>query len=565
VLHLVQLCLAEALRLPAARVRVLADQLGGGFGTKSHVYPEDVLAALLSIQIGRPVKWIEDRREHFLAAVHAREQVHEVTVGVRHDGRLVAVEDRVLADIGARVDGATMAAPYKTAASLPGPYRLEHYHCEVLGVVTNKTPAGAYRGMGAPEATFVVERLVDLVAARLDLDPLEVRQRNMIQPGEMPFTSASGWVYDSGDYLAGLRKAADLAGYADLRARQRDGWAKGRYLGIGLAAYVEATGVPGIVLEPSAGDRDAVVEFETVRLHLDQAGHATLYTALMPMGQGLETALSQVVADELGVSPPDVRVVYGDTSLTPFGPNGSIGSRSIVMGGGAARAAGERLQAKLRRLAAHVLEAAPEDLMFAGDRFALKDTPGRGISVRELAAIAHAPSRLPPGEEVGLDASGTYRPRGRVFAYGAHVAVVEVLPATGETRILQYTVVDDCGTVVNPTIVEGQMHGGVAQGIAGALFEELVYDASGQLVTANLMDYLVPTSVEVPSLVLGHLATSPPATPGPMKGVGETGTLGPPAAVANAVADALRPLGVQVYETPITPARLWAAIHATSG
>lgn len=564
--HPVRTLLARTLELPERRVRVIAPPLGGGFGVKGDLYAEEILASLLAMRTGRPVKWVEDRREHFLSTVHSREQVHHVTVAASRDGILLAMEDRILADFGAWLHSIGPPPSGVTARMLPGPYRLTDYRVEMVGVVTNKVPAGSYRGYGNPEANFVIERVMDLVAEKLGMDPAEVRRRNLLGPAELPYRSAAGSVFDSGDYPASLQKALDLVEYEQVRARQSEWREEGRLVGVGLACYVEGTGLPGVAPEPAGGDPKAPpAGYERVVMTLDQDGCLTLLSGLMGMGQGLATALAQVAADELGLHPTDVRVVLGDTEVCPYSPNGSSASRSLVMGAPAVMLAAGKLRDKLRRLAAHNLEVAPEDLEFAHGSFNVRGAADQSVSVRELAARAYSPSRLPPGEEIGLHADGTYVPSGRPFAYGTHAAVVEVKPATGEIDILHYVVVDDCGTVVNPMIVRGQVHGAVAQGLAGALYEDLRYDADGQLLTTSFMDYLMPTAVEIPELTLSHLEVPSTVTPGGYKGVGEGGIIAPPATIANAVADALRPLGVAIRETPITPAALWAAIQAASG
>jgi len=568
--HPVRDGLARSLRLPAHKVRVVAADTGGGFGLKDQAYAEDVLAALLSMQLGRPVKWIEDRREHFLATAHAREQVHHVEVAVRADGTLLGVRDHLLADVGAHLHKVGIGPTMFAGLMLPGPYRFGAYACRVQAVVTNKTPCAAYRGFGQPEAAFVMERLMDLVARALGRDPADLRRQNMLRPDELPGRSASGQGYDSGDYPGTLERALAAIDYDSFRRRQAEerggtdgahgahgggGASNGRhYLGIGLAAYVQASGLGPSKVLGRGGSRGA--GFESARVVMDPQGRVTVYTGVSPHGQGLATTLAQLCADALGVRFEDVTIVSGDTAVCPYSPLGTAGSRSAVVGGASLLQAAEQIRDKLARLAAYRLEAAPEDVAFADRQAFVRGAPTRRVAVADLADALHLAHDLPAGLTPGLEEHAVYDPPDFTMANAVHAAVVEVVPATGEVRLLRYAVANDCGVVLNPTIVEGQIHGGVAQGLGGALLEELVYDASGQLLTTSLLDYLLPTAAEMPPLAVEHLQSPSPFTPGGMKGMGEGGCIGALAAIANAVADALAPWDARITSLPLRPETL---------
>jgi carbon-monoxide dehydrogenase large subunit len=539
--------LCAALGLPEHRVRVITPDVGGGFGVKNGVYPEDVVVAWLALHLRRPVRWLEDRREHFLGCVHEREQVQHLEAAVRRDGTVLGVRARVVADVGPYAFRGSFIGN-TTLATLPGPYRIPVYDgaCDV--VFTNKVPTGPYRGAGRPQGNFAMERLMDAVARATGLDRAEVRRRNLIRPSEMPYRRelpGGGRVYDTGDYVACLDLALERADAAGFPARQAAARAQGRYLGLGIAVYNEDTG---------GGP------FESARVRMEPSGRVVCATGSPSQGQGHETVWAQLLADELGVPVEDVTVIGSDTAAVPMGI-GTFGSRSAAVAGGAVTTAGRRLADKIRRLAAGRLEARPEDLVLAHGRVEVRGAPGRGLAMAEVARMAHG-GALPPGMDPGLEETVYFRPERQTFANGAHVVEVEVDPATGGVRFHKYTIVHDCGTLLNPMLVEGQIHGGTMYGLSTALLEEIAYDGSGQLLTATFMDYLLPTTMDVPHMDVTHLESPTPLNPNGAKGAGEGGTIPALAAVASAVEDALRPLGGPVVrELPLTPPRVHALAH----
>ncbi|HEY7062226.1 MAG TPA: xanthine dehydrogenase family protein molybdopterin-binding subunit [Chloroflexota bacterium] len=552
--HGVRDAMAESLRLPEHRVRVIAAETGGGFGQKDQAYAEDVLACLFAIRLGRPVKWIEDRREHFLATAHGREQVHHVEAAVAADGTLLAVRDHLLADVGAHLHKVGLGPALICGFMLPGPYRLGAYRCRIQGVMTNKTPSAAYRGYGQPQAVFVMERLMDLIARALGRDPADLRRQNLLRPDELPRPSAANIPYDSGDYPEALERALAMVDYAGHRREQARLRQDGRHVGVGIAAYVQATGIGPSKRMGGAGSRGA--GFESARVVMDRQGRVSVFTGVGPSGQGLRTTLAQLCADALGVDFDDVTIVTGDTQVCPFSPMGSAGSRSAVTGGASLLLAAGKVKEKLTRLAAYRLEAAPEDVELRDRQAVVRGAPARSIPLAQLADGLHLGHDLPPGMDPGLEAHAVYDPPAFTMANAVHAVAVEVLPTTGELRILRYAVVNDCGVMLNPTIVEGQIHGGIAQGLGGALLEELVYDEGGQLITTSLLDYLVPTAAEMPPIAIEHLESPSPFTPGGMKGMGEGGCIGALAAIANAVADTLGPQGARLTALPLRPERV---------
>jgi len=556
--HLARHLLAEILGLLENRIRVVAPDVGGGFGVKTILYPEDVALCVLAMHLGRPVKWIEQRREGMLASAHARDHVYAVRAGFDGAGRLLALDARVHCNAGAySVTPWTAGIEALMAGGLlTGPYKLEHYRCEVSAVATHTTPAGPYRGVARPATTFVMERVLDLGARALGLDPAEVRRVNLIGPADLPYTSATRLVHDSPSYPVCFDKVVEAIGYPGFRAEQARLRARGRYVGIGFAVYNELTGLGQAA---SAGPRMPFrTGHEGVTVRMDPSGAVTVLAGVTSQGQGLETTMAQIVAGELGVPIETVRVVLGDTDATPFGL-GAFASRQAVIGGGAAMRAAGAVRDKALRIAAHVLEAAIEDLEAAGGRVAVRGAPIRALAMAELARIAHLEThRLPPDLEPGLDATRFYDPIRGTFAAGAQAAIIEVEPETGTLVIRRWVCVEDTGRIVNPLIVEGQVHGAIAQGIGGALAEHLVYDEAGQLLTGTLMEYAVPTAAGLPCFEVDHVE-EPAANLAGVRGVGEGGTLGPAAVLANAVADALAPLGVEPDTLPLSPVRLWRA------
>jgi aerobic carbon-monoxide dehydrogenase large subunit len=552
--------IATCLSLSENAIRVVARDVGGGFGIKDQVYPEEVLVGYVARLLGRPVKWIESRREHMQASTHAREQHHDVELAVKNDGTLLAIKDRILYDAGAHHTTRGALPAMITASSLPGPYTLKAASVEVRSVVTNKVPSAAYRGFGQTQATFVMERMIDLAATQLGMDPAQVRRKNFIMPEQVSsFVTATGVTYDSGDYPAAFERALGLLEYDELRTRQRELRTQGRYLGIGLANFVETTGLGPAKFQQFIGF--LIPSHETSRVEIDQSGKVTVYTGITPIGQGTRTTFSQIAADTLGVSLADIRLVAGDTSTSPYSGLSSVASRGTVVGGAALLLSCQKLQGKVRRIAGHLLEAAPSDIELQDGRAFVRGHPAKTLSLRQIARVAYYGANLPEGESPGLVHSETYNPLTVAFAYASHACLVEVDPETGVVEVLKYAVVHDCGTMVNPLLVEGQIHGGIAQGLGGALTEEFRYDAQGCLLSDSLQKYHLPLAAGIPPIVVEHLETPAPHVPGGFKGSGEGGTIGSTAAIVNAVADALAPFGVIVTATPLTPDRIWSLIH----
>jgi carbon-monoxide dehydrogenase large subunit len=557
--HLARHGLAGILGLPENRIRLIAPDVGGGFGVKAILYPEDAALCLLAMRLGRPVKWVEQRREGFMASAHARDHHYAVRAGFDRMGALLAMDVRVACNAGAYSVYPWTAGIEALMAGglLAGPYKLQHYRCNVVAVATNTVPAGPYRGVARPATTFVMERVLDLGARALGLDPVEVRRTNLIGPADLPYTAATRLVHDSPSYPVCFEKAIEAIGYGAFRAEQARFRQQGRYVGIGFANYNELTGLGQAA---SAGPRMPFrTGHEGATVRVDPSGAVRVLAGVTSQGQGLETTVAQIVASELGVPFETVSVVLGDTDATPFGL-GAFASRQAVIGGGAAMRAAGAVRDKAVRIAAHLLEAAPEDLQVLDGRVAVKGAPGRATTMAEVARIAHLEThRLPPDMEAGLEATRFYDPIRGTFAAGSQAAVVEVDAATGALTVHRYVCVEDIGRMINPLIVEGQVQGAVAQGIGGALLEHLVYDDAGQLLTGTFMEYALPTAAGIPALELHHIEEPADNLAG-VRGVGEGGTLGPAAVLANAVADALAPFRVELNELPVTPARLWAVL-----
>jgi carbon-monoxide dehydrogenase large subunit len=543
--HFVQTALVEVLGWPANHIRVVAPDVGGGFGVKASAYPEDILIPLVAVRLGKPVKWIEDRREHFMASIHSRQQVHDIEIAAMHDGRIVAVRDRLLVDQGA-YNPWGIVQPYNTTAHMPGLFRIPNYTVEAKMVLTNKTPHAPYRGAGRPEAVFVMDRVVDRLARALDLDTAEIRRRNFIRAEDMPYDTGRLYrdgqpmIYDSGNFPEALEKALTAIGYDAFRAEQEALRRRGIYRGIGISSYVEGTG-----LGP----------YEGATVYVDASGGVVVATGACSQGQGHETTFAQLAADAVGVPVERVTVINADTAAIPMGV-GTFASRSAVVAGSAVNEAGARVRAKLAQAAGALMEAAPDDIDIEGGQAFVRGAPQSAVSLARVVQSA-LPTYASPGT-VGADFEATvYRPVPTVtYASAVHVALVEVDVETGMVRLLRYVVAHDCGRVINPMIVDGQISGGVAQGIGGGLYEELVYDESGQLLSGSFMDYLIPTSVEVPHIDLIHLEYASSRNPLGIKGVGEGGAISPPAAIANAIEDALQSFDVYIRETPLSPERV---------
>jgi aerobic carbon-monoxide dehydrogenase large subunit len=557
VVHRVRSDIAATLGMPEARVRVVAPDVGGGFGGKGHAYPEDLLIPFLARRLSRPVRWIEERREHFMAATHSRDQLHDVEIGFDDEGHILAIRDDYLVDCGAwNPIGSGVA--YNTAVHLTGPYKIAHLAASGRVVATTKTPNAPYRGAGRPEACFAMERLVDLVARELRLDPVEVRRRNMVRADEMPYAAGLPYrdgepiVYDSGDYPGGLDKALDaLGGLAAFRRRQQEARQQGRWLGLGIGCYIEGTGVG---------------PFEGAVVRIDPSGKIYISSGACNHGQGMETVFAQIVADQWKVSPEDVVVTTGDTAAIPIG-FGTMASRSTVTVSAAIHHASERLRDKAFAIAANLLECAPADLELRdGGRVGVVGVPGAEIS---LARLAHAARPgwdhgRPQGVAAGLEETYYWEPPTVTWSYAVHAAIVEVDAETGQVAIENYAVAHDCGVVVNPMLVEGQVIGGTAQGLGGILREAIAYDGNGQLLSGTLMDYALPTAADIPAIRVVHQHSPSPLNPLGVKGVGEGGAVAPPAAIANAVCDALAPFGIELNATPIRGERIAAARVGTA-
>ena len=544
--HIVGVALARAFHLSEGHVRVIVPDTGGGFGQKMNVLPEDLAVAALARVAGRPVKWLETRCENLAAASQAREGSVDIEAAADRDGVLLALRARVVSDNGAyHIHPVTAALePPGTASIIPGPYRTPAYAWEALAIATNKPPLGAYRGVGMTMGAFVMERTLDFLAERLGLDAADIRRRNLIPRDAYPFTSAAGLVYDSGDFPKALEMALELAGYDALKRERDEARSLGRLLGVGISCYTEYTGMGSATYR-----QRGMVEVpgpEAARVSVEADGTVRCLLSFSSQGQGHATTAAQIVADELGVPLTQVVVSQPDTDETPGG-SGTFASRGAIALSGAAGVAAVTLQKKVLDLAAELLEASAADLDLRGGRVTVRGMPDRGVSLAEVARAAGA---------AGLEVTERFDPPGPTFSGAVHVASVEVDAGTGRVTVRRYVVVEDCGPVINPMIVEGQIHGAVAQGIGEALGERLVYDESGQLLTGSLMDYALPAAADLPSFTLGHLETPSPLTPGGRKGMGEGGTIGAPAAIANAVADAVKPLGVRVTSLPILPEAL---------
>ncbi len=547
--HLLKWLLSGLVRIPEHKVRVIAPEVGGGFGCKIDVYAEDILCSLASIHLGKPVKWIEDRTENFMATIHGRDIHAEVELAARSDGRLLGQRMRVIADIGAYQQLLTAAIPTLTSLMFPGLYKVPALYAEVVEVYTNKTPTDAYRGAGRPEATYFVERSMDILADKLNMDPAELRRINFIDKDAFPYKTITGQVYDSGDYEAALDMALEKADYQGLRRQQEELREQGRYMGIGVSTYVEICGIGPSAMVPGGG-------WEGGTVRIERTGKVTVLTGTSPHGQGGETAFSQIVADEIGVPIEDVTVIHGDTGQVPFGI-GTFGSRAIAIGGTAIVMSAQKVKEKAKKFAGQMLEAAPDDLIYDSGRIFVPGHEDSGVTIQEVANAAWSGTVLPPNTEPGLEETSYFEPSNCTFPFGAHVCVVEVDRDTGKVELKKYVSVDDCGNVINPMIVEGQVHGGLAQGIGQALMEEAVYGEDGQLITGSFMDYNLPKAEHFPSFELYRTTTPTPVNPLGAKGIGEAGTIGSTPAVVNAVVDALKPFGVNHIDMLLRPEKLW--------
>ena len=558
--HVMRLGLSQALGLPENKVRVIAPDVGGGFGGKNRLMPEDIAVAAIAMKVGHPVRWIEDRREHFLASVHARDHYYDLIISADKDGTLLGVEGEVYIDAGAYSlwpTGAFMEASM-ASRNLTGPYRIRHLNLKTFTVATNKAPMGPYRGVARPGACFAIERLVDEVARELGREPFDLRRQNIVTAAELPYETAAGMRLDTGDYIAALDTARNMIDLPAIRKRQEGGEPDGRAIGVGFAFYTEQSG-HGQVEWVKRKSR-VVPGYESAAARMLPDGTVILHVGVQNHGQGHETTLAQIAAHELKIDPAQISVRYGDTATTPFG-FGTFASRSIVFSGGAVARSCRALVEKIQRIGAHLLQTDVANTRV--ERGAIHG-PFGNVSFAEIAYAANVrQEHLPAGVDPLLDATATYEPTetGGVFAYGAHAALVAVEPDTGVVEILDYVVTEDCGTMINPMIVDGQVQGGIAQGVGTALYEEIPYDEMAQPLATTFGDYMVPCAPEIPTVRLAHIVTPARATEYGVKGLGEGGAIAPPAVIANAVADAFRDIGASFNETPLTPRRVSEAIE----
>ena len=546
--HWVRRFLAQILNLPENEIRVLAQDVGGGFGEKGCVFPEEIAIPYLSLTLGRPVKWVEDRQENMIT-FHGRGHTAEVAAAVKSDGTILGMRVRIYVDLGAYFYLSTPAAPTLASERLPGPYKTPAMDVEVLGVITNRAPTGAYRGAGGPEAAFSVERTVDLIAQELGLDPAEVRRKNLIEPDAFPYDTPTGITYDSGNYQKVFDRALELADYPAWRERSKQGNQPNEPLiGVGLAAVTKGSG--------AHGERRT----DHARVVIDESGLVSVYSGVSPHGQGTETTFTQIVSDELGVTPSDVEMFHSDTQLFPVG-GGTGASRGITVGGSTVYTVLQDAREKLVRIAAHLLECPPADVEMREGRVFRKGTPSSSIPFSQVAAAAYDEELLPPDVEPGLEFNATYTLPDNPYAFGTHVVVVEVDRDNGAVKILKYVAVHDAGRILNPMLAEGQIHGGLAQGLGQALMEGMEFTPEGQPLTGSFMDYAMPKAQDMPDLTLDTFETLSPLNPLGAKGIGELPTVAAPAAITNAVMDALYSTGVRHIDTPLTPEKIWRALN----
>jgi carbon-monoxide dehydrogenase large subunit len=557
--HIVRFAMSVVTGVPEDRLRVIAPEVGGGFGSKIPQIPGDFITVFCAMKLGRPVKWIETRSENYQSTTHGRDHVQDVELAATKDGRITGLRCTVWAGMGAYLSTAAPGIPtILHGLMLSGPYQIPALKEDVYGVYTNTTPVEAYRGAGRPEATYMLERLIDRLADQIGVDPVEVRRRNLIQPFSNGHDVVTGLKYDSGNYQGALDKAIAHVNYSALREEQKAARKTGRYLGIGVSTYVEICGLGPSQVAGAVGFQGGLWESAIVRFH--PSGKVNVFIGASPHGQGEETTFAQIVADELGVGVGDVKVIHGDTDSTPMGW-GTYGSRTTAVGGAALAVATRKIKEKAKLLTGHLLEAAVEDIDYADGKFFVKGFPDRHKTIQDIALLANVAWNLPEGMEAGLEATSFYDPPNFVYPFGTHVAVVEVDAETGRVDLKRYVAVDDCGPQINPVIVEGQVTGGVVQGIGQALWEGAVYDDNGQLLTGSLTDYAIPRADLLPNIEVLSTVTPSPHHPLGVKGIGEAGTIASTSTIYNAVLDALEPFNVSSIEMPLTPERVWRAIQ----
>jgi carbon-monoxide dehydrogenase large subunit len=570
--HILRTYLAESLGVPEAKVRVVAPDIGGAFGLKLSIWPEEIATCLMSMKLGRPVRWIEDRTENLMADNHCREGVFDVEVGVNRDLTITAIRLKSLVDVGCAkyAPWASASMAVFGAASIPGVYKVQNYQFDVHCIVTNKAPQGAYRGFGEPESTFIMDRMIDIIAKELKVDPTEVRFRNLITSSDYPYVTAGGAVIDSGSHTETLRKALQIVDYESLKRQRDDLRKRGRFMGIGISIGMKGCDSNDYLFTGK------MLGYDQARVKVQQDGKIAAFVGGTAIGQGIQTTLAQALADELGVPSEDVMVTQGDTDTCPFG-FGNWASRGAIAQGGAVILAARRLRERILSIACALLQQDIKDLEIVDGKVSVKGSPDHAITFKEIARATFIEiNRLPHGLSEGLEVTERYDPmqgegfttdeKGRAnfcatYPHGTHVAVVEVDAETGKVQLVRYVAVYDCGNVINPMIVEGQTHGAIAQGIGGALYEELIYDENGQFLTSTLMDYLLPTSLDVPDLETSRIETPSPKTIRGIKGIGEVNIVQVSGAIANAVEDALSPFGIRITETPVSPMKVWQLLQ----
>ncbi len=551
--HLMRTLVAQMLGLEENRLRVVTPEVGGAFGSKLNVYAEEALMGFVAMKLGKPVKWIESRRENFLCTIHGRGHVDYYEVAAKKDGTITGIKLLIIQDLGAYHQLLTPAIPTLSVLMMPGLYKTANIRADIIGAFTNCVPTDAYRGAGRPEATHGIERMVDILAAELKMDPVEIRLKNFIQKEDFPFPTATGLIYDTGDYSLPLKKALEMAGYEKLREEQAEKRKKGELMGIGISTYGEIC-----AFGPSPAT--AAGGWESATVKIDPSGKVTVMTGASPHGQGEETTFAQIAADELGVDIDDILVLHGDTAIVQYGI-GTFGSRGTAVGGTAVYFALQDLKAKIKKFGAMLLGS--EDVTFSGGQVVCNKT-GASKTLQEIAGATYRAMTLPANTEPGLFATHFWEPPNFTFPFGAHIVVSDIDRDTGEIKIRRYIAVDDCGNILNPLIVDGQVHGGVAQGLGQALWEEAVYDESGQLVTGEMTDYVLPRAHMMPWIESSHTTTPTPVNPLGVKGVGEAGTIGCSPAMVNSVVDALSPLGVRHIDMPMTPEKIWKLVKGAT-
>ena len=561
--HLVRVLLALVTGHPEHLIRVIAPDVGGAFGSKLYLYAEEVIAPIIARNLRSPVKWVESRSEGYLATTHGRDHITDIEIAGNKDGTITGLDVRTLANMGAYLSTfAPLVPTWLYGLMLSGPYKIPNIYCKVIAPFTNTTPVDAYRGAGRPEATYAVERAVDLFAQEIGMDPAEVRKINFIPPFEDGYEVATTVSYDSGNYIASFERALEMVGYSDFRKEQQEAREQGKLIGIGLSAYVEICGAAPSAVAGTLGARAGLWESANVRIHM--TGKVSVFTGSSSHGQGHETAFAQLVSSELGIPVEDIDVIHGDTSQIQMG-TGSFGSRSAAVGGGAIHMSTQKIKEKAKKLAAHILEASEEDIEFEDGKLFVRGAPSEGKTIQEIALASYYYTEdIPEDMEPGLEAMSFFDPKNFTWPGGTHIAVVEIDKSTGEVTLLRYVAVDDVGNVINPLIVDGMVHGGAAQGIGQALQEEAIYDGTGQLLTGSMMDYAVPRASDLPMYELDRTVTPSPVNPMGVKGAGETATIAGSPAVINAVVDALEPYGVKHIDMPAKAEKVWRLIRDSS-